>query len=72
MHPGKRLHDWRAKDGRTQGACAIAVGCSQAVFSEWESERKTPGIRFAFAIEKLTKGAIKARDWAAFETKGAA
>lgn len=64
MSPGKKLLKWRTKDGRTQAACGEAVGASQATWSEWEQEKKLPGIGFAFAIEDLTGGYIKAREWA--------
>lgn len=64
MTPGQKLARWRKKADLTQAGAAELVGVSQPAWSGWETDASEPGIALAFKIEEITKGAVKARDFA--------
>lgn len=71
MGPGKKLQAWRLKKGLTQHAAASLIGANQATWSEWESEKKSPRVEHAFEIQRVTRGAVKAQEWARASTPAA-
>ncbi len=60
---GARLAAWRKRFYASQTAAAQAFGVSQSAWSDWEAG-KPPSLDLAFALERFTKGAIRARWWA--------
>jgi transcriptional regulator with XRE-family HTH domain len=60
-----RLRKWRASEGLSQMDAARLILASQNAWSAWEQAKKAPDVHHAFAIERLTRGRVKARDWAA-------
>lgn len=63
MENTERLKAWRESRSLTQKEAALLVGVSQPNFSEWEAGIIKPGLRFALALEKMTKGAVPAAGW---------
>ncbi len=55
----------RRLDPPTQEALAKALGVRQSQVSTWLCKTKRPGLKFVFAIEKLT--GIKPETWAKVE-----
>lgn len=48
-----------------QSAFAEQLGVSRSYLSELVGGSKRPSLNLAFAIERLTEGAVKASDWEA-------
>lgn len=63
MTNAERLASWRKKKGWSQDKVAKEIGAKQGTWAPWESGAKMPGLANALAIEKLTRGAVKAKDW---------
>jgi transcriptional regulator with XRE-family HTH domain len=63
-NPVARLKAFAAARGWTQAELAKALDCHQPHISRVFRGNKGVGLRLAVAIERVTKGAIKARDWA--------
>lgn len=63
---GGRLRAWRErqKPALSQERAAELVGAPQRTWADWELGGKTPEIDYAEAIERLTGGKIRMRDWA--------
>lgn len=51
----------------TQAQLANMVSVSRGYMSELVNGSKTPGLRVALAIEKATRGKVKANSWAKAE-----
>ena len=66
MTPGQKLAKWRSTRKLSQQAAGkqLVPPVTQAAWSEWEADKAEPTLESAFAIETLTKGSVKARDWA--------
>lgn len=62
--PGERLLAWRKKDGRSQTACAGAIGTTQSAWASWERDESFPEVDYADAVERLTDGYVRVGDWA--------
>lgn len=66
-----RLREWRERRHISQREAGILLAThtahgravSQGGWASWETGAKKPDLYFAFALESLTKGAIKARHW---------
>jgi len=63
MTAATKLAEWRRTKGYSQSQAAALVGASQAAWSTWESGRKRPDLEAAHAIERVTKKAVRVRDW---------
>lgn len=61
---GARLRKWREDHGLKQTAAAALILSTQGAWTAWERGERAPDLHFAFALEKLTDGAVKAEDWA--------
>lgn len=73
MRGSKKLKAWRGD--RSQAELARRIGTEQGTWSAWERNKKRPGVRYAVALEKLTKGKVRADDWSGMtdnEAKAAA
>ena len=66
---GARLRKWRDDQGISQSSAADRIRASQGAWAAWERGDKGPDLHFAFELEKLTDGAVRAEDWA-FPRKG--
>lgn len=66
---GARLRKWRDDEGISQAAAAEKIRASQGAWAAWERGDKGPDLHFAFELEKLTGGEVRAEDWA-FPRKG--
>lgn len=62
--PGERLRAWRKKDGRSQTACAEAIGTTQSAWASWERDESFPEVDYVDAVERLTDGYVRVVDWA--------
>jgi DNA-binding XRE family transcriptional regulator len=64
---GARLRAWREKHKPrlSQAAAAKEIGTTQRTWADWEAGEYSPEIDFAEAIERLTKGKVCMRHWAA-------
>jgi len=58
------LRLWREREGRSQTDCAEAVGVRQSTWCDWEAGRKSPQIKSAGRVEKLTNGDVPVMAWA--------
>lgn len=50
--------------GLSQTGAAKLLDCGQSYVGLVEQGKRRPGLRIAFAIERVTEGAIKATEWA--------
>ncbi len=66
---GARLRRWRDDEGISQAIAADRIRASQGAWAAWERGDKGPDLHFAFELEKLTRGVVRAEDWA-FARKG--
>lgn len=57
------LGEWLDRKDISQAAFAQMVGVSQSKVSRLVSEDQSPGLRLAFAIERVTDGAVPAVAW---------
>lgn len=57
----KLLERWRGK--REQNEIADLLGMDKVTYSRFENGVRRPGGRWAFKIEKVTKGAVPAGTW---------
>lgn len=66
MTNGQRLLAWRTEHQLSQAAAAALLKppSTQAAWSDWEADKKEPTLDSAFALEELTKGSVKAKQWA--------
>lgn len=53
-HLGKRLRDWRKKEGHTQESAARRLGVASTTWSHWETGRRLPTPRLLFLIKDMT------------------
>lgn len=58
-----QLHVWRAIHRKTQAWVAEACGCSDATISTIETGKSKPSFALLIAIERVTGGAVQARDF---------
>lgn len=56
------LKEWMQQEGLTQEAAAKRLGATQQNVSNWLRGKNEPSLRTALAIEKKTRGAVKAAD----------
>ena len=67
MNPGSRLRDFLASANRPRAQVAKGLGCTRAHLYHLMSGYRTPGLRLALAIERLTAdwqhGPIRAAEW---------
>lgn len=59
----ERLVLWRASEGMSQADAARRLGVAQAAWAAWETGRKEPDLGNALALERLTKGKVRAAAW---------
>jgi transcriptional regulator with XRE-family HTH domain len=57
------LRAWRTDKGHSQDEAAELIGATQGAWWSWEQGKKRPELEFMLAIEKLTRGRVKVRDW---------
>lgn len=60
---GSTLAAWRRERGWSQDYAAELIGVTQAAWAAWETGRKSPELRNALELERLTDGQIKAAAW---------
>lgn len=58
------LSAWRKAAEKSQTECAEAVGVRQATWSEWEAGHRSPRIKHALAIAKMSGGKVPITVWA--------
>lgn len=65
--PGTKLRAFRRALGWTTGQAAERVGCERSYVSLLEGGHRTPSLKIAAAIERLTaewgEGPIRCTDW---------
>lgn len=61
--PEQRLREWRKATGTSQPKLARAIGFHQCMICAVERGQRTPGLKLAAALERVT--GIKAVDWVA-------
>jgi transcriptional regulator with XRE-family HTH domain len=71
MRGSKKLKAWRLKNGLSQTEVAKRIGTEQGTLGAWERNERRPDVRFAVAVEKLTKGKVSAGDWSGMTVKEA-
>lgn len=64
LDAGTRLKKWRDDNGVSQAVAAARIQSTQGAWTSWERGVRAPDLIFAFAIEKLTGGVVKAESWA--------
>lgn len=57
------LADWMARNGITAEALAPQVGVHWATIYKWKAHRAFPRVAQLAAIERITDGAVTARDF---------
>lgn len=67
--PG-RLRVWRKDRELSQHNAATAIGIDLGTYNAFERGRKRPGLDLAFRIEEVTRGRVRAAQWA--RARGAA
>lgn len=60
---GELLAEWRKGAKKTQEDCAKIVGVQQGAWCAWETGGRSPQIKYAIRIERLTDGRVKVTDW---------
>lgn len=63
MHGTTLLAAHLEKHRLTQSAFAVLVDVPSSMVSQWLSGARGPGLGYALAIEKATKGAVPASAW---------
>jgi transcriptional regulator with XRE-family HTH domain len=63
MTAASKLLTWRLAKGLTQCEAAEAAGVSQASWCNWERGKKCPGIAMAMLLERVTRRAVRLKDW---------
>jgi DNA-binding XRE family transcriptional regulator len=58
-----KLRDWRASKDLSQSEAAHLVGVSQTTWSSWERGSKRPELEAVLALERVTRRAVRLRDW---------
>lgn len=61
------LSAWRKSAGKSQTECAETLGVRQATWSEWEAGHRSPRIKHALAIAKMSGGAVPIEVWSGVE-----
>ena len=58
-----QFSEWLQKSAKTRHEVSVALCCSRAFISQLALGQKSPSLRMAFRIEKLTAGKVKAASW---------
>jgi transcriptional regulator with XRE-family HTH domain len=58
-----KLREWRASRSLSQTEAARLLGVTQSSWSAWETGRKRPELEAVVALERVTKRAVRLRDW---------
>lgn len=61
--PGTVLRLWRERIGIRQAELARRLGVSAPSVSDWESDKKSPRIQHAIAIDTLSGGEVPMSVW---------
>lgn len=69
---GMKLAQYLDTKGISQTEFASRIGVTQVAVSRYVSGDRTPSLRLILRIEKVTKGAVKPKDWAECEAKESA
>lgn len=68
--PGpSRLEKWRGDAELTQQQAADLIGLDLASYNAFENGRERPGLDYAVAIERVTKGRVEPKHWADAEKR---
>jgi transcriptional regulator with XRE-family HTH domain len=59
----KRLAEYRRRNDLQQRKIAAALDIDQALVSQMECGHRLPDLSVAMAIEGITAGYVKAKDW---------
>jgi transcriptional regulator with XRE-family HTH domain len=60
---GEKLRDWRLASDLTQQAAAKKARISQSAWCDYENDKKTPRVKQASRIQKITSGEVQVTDW---------
>lgn len=58
------LGSWREKEQLKQQEAADRIGIDLARYNAFENDRARPGLDWAVAIERATKGMVPVQSWA--------
>lgn len=63
MSASSLLRDWRKARSLSQAELAKRIGVSQAAYCLWELGQRLPKLPHLYAIQRVTRGAVKLKDW---------
>jgi len=61
-HPNK-FDEWMSAKGIPNATMAKMLGCNPSVVWRWRKGKRTPSVKYAYEIQRLTKGEVKITSW---------
>jgi len=66
------LREWRERAGLSQAAVGELCGVKQTVVSDWENDRKCPGLEAGTRLAAVSEGEVPVESWFAVSAGGEA